>query len=68
MALTAPEICLPGSRVMPAGLKKIVLAFSAAAAWPAYALPIPLAFCSINANPDALASADPPAIAAATYI
>src|SRR5437867_2942177 len=45
--------CVPDSRVMPAGLKKIVEASSAAAASPANALPSPRALCSFTWKPAA---------------
>src|SRR5438876_7781814 len=44
---------VPDSRVMPAGLKKIVEASSAAAASPANALPSPRALCSFTWKPAA---------------
>src|SRR6266545_2823782 len=44
----------------------MVLAFSAAAAAPAYELPRPLALCSISANAEACACETPPAKAPAT--
>ncbi len=50
MALTAATIWIVEKRVMPAGLAHTVLASSATAAPPAYALPSPLPFCSCSAN------------------
>src|SRR2546429_3005131 len=55
------ETCIPpGSRLIPAGLEKMMLASSAAAAAPAYELPSPLALCSIKANAEACACEPPP--------
>jgi hypothetical protein len=54
MTWTAVSMC-EGNFVIPAGLKKIVVASWAIAAPPAYALPMPLTPCSMSANPDARA-------------
>src|SRR2546421_7955318 len=67
MSASPAETCIPpGSKLMPAGLEKMVLASSAAAAAPANELPRPLALCSTSANAEACACETPPAKAPAT--
>src|SRR3970040_769290 len=63
--LAATVACLPFRLDMPAGLKNMVVASSAAASPPANALPSPL-LCSINANADAAAFPDNASNAPAT--
>jgi hypothetical protein len=46
-----PLTCLPSSLDKPAGLPNTVLASSAEEARPAYAVPAPLALCSLSARP-----------------
>jgi hypothetical protein len=65
ITLPATVTCLPLSLDIPAGLKKSVVASSAAAAPPAKEFPNPL-LCSIKANADAEAFPDAANIALTT--
>src|SRR5690606_14867827 len=50
-----PPLACAVSRDMPAGLPNTVLASSAEEARPAYAVPMPLALCSLSERPPAMA-------------